>query len=214
MSSAQTFPKIIKALIGKRYILFYVIVFLASIWLLGSSFILYFLQFKWVLFWIAVYLALQSLSTYPRWLRTANKSARMLVGISLSLIPGIFLVFAFRIFTSIRHEKHAALLIDKGQYEEAIPLLREGIDLWPALSPGHYYLGVALAATGKQNEAIGAYRQAIRLMPDFSSAQYDLGNALNKIGNRSEARKWWKAASRGPELPWARAAQEELNKYP
>src|SRR5262249_6272558 len=84
-------------------------------------------------------------------------------------------------------------LVQKKDWEAAIPPLREAVRLLPGsplesqLPVARYVLGQALVATGRADEAIVAYRELIRLNPDETSAYISLSMVLKSAGRYSEA---------------------------
>jgi len=82
----------------------------------------------------------------------------------------------------------AALMVEKGKYDEAIPEFRRALELNPEDVRSHSKLGIALAGIGRVDEAISEYRKAMELDPDYADAYSKLGLALARIGKREEAR--------------------------
>ena len=65
-------------------------------------------------------------------------------------------------------------LKDQGQLDEAIQMLRAGLDLDPKVALAHYNLGGALYDKGALQDAIREWREAIRLDPKFAPAHDNL----------------------------------------
>ena len=66
-------------------------------------------------------------------------------------------------------------LNQKGQYDEAIPILRTAIELDPKNANAHSNLGLALNQKGQYGEAIPILRTAIELDPKHAIAHNNLG---------------------------------------
>ena len=80
-----------------------------------------------------------------------------------------------------------ALMIDRGDPAEAIPLLKRATRHNKKDANNHYNLGLALAETGKHEDAIKAYRRAISIEPRHNKAHYNLGHSLRKLERDLEA---------------------------
>ncbi|RPJ60650.1 MAG: tetratricopeptide repeat protein [Acidobacteria bacterium] len=88
----------------------------------------------------------------------------------------------------------AALLVEKGKYEEAVPEFRRALELNPEDVRSHSKLGIALAGIGRVDEAIAEYRKAMELDPDYADAYSKLGLALARLGRPHEARQQFEKA--------------------
>ncbi len=78
-------------------------------------------------------------------------------------------------------------LLQKGEYEAAIPKWRNALELSPGDARVHNNLGVALFETKRIDEAIAEYRKALELNPDYPEAHNSLGSALAGQGKFDEA---------------------------
>jgi tetratricopeptide (TPR) repeat protein len=104
------------------------------------------------------------------------------------------------------------------QLDEAIPILRRGIQLDMNRAEGYYNLGLVYRRKGQTELAIQAYREATRVNPRFADAHYNLGNlymereqyglAIAHYRQTLELRPNWEKAIRG--LEQAEAIQEQL----
>jgi tetratricopeptide (TPR) repeat protein len=104
------------------------------------------------------------------------------------------------------------------QLDEAIPILRRGIQLDMNRAEGYYNLGVVYRKKGQAELAIQAYREATRVNPRFADAHFNLGNlymdreqyglAIAHYRQTLELRPNWEKAMRG--LEHAEAVQEEV----
>ncbi|MEI7611291.1 MAG: tetratricopeptide repeat protein [Betaproteobacteria bacterium] len=77
---------------------------------------------------------------------------------------------------------------------EVEKLLRIALQIAPADSAAHYYLGNLLRAQGKTAEAESHYRQAIAIRPDFAEAHNNLGLTLQDQGDVVSAEEEFKCA--------------------
>ena len=74
-------------------------------------------------------------------------------------------------------------LVEKGDPDGAIPVLREALRISPDFAYGHHSLGIAYAEKGNLDSAIGEYREALRLTPRDGKIHYNLGVALSGKGD-------------------------------
>ena len=96
-----------------------------------------------------------------------------------------------------------------GLLDEAIPVLRRGIQLDHGRSEGYYNLGVVYRRKGQPDLAIQAYREAVRINPRMADAHFNLGNlyvekeqfgiALAHYKQAVELRPNWEKAVSGME---------------
>jgi tetratricopeptide (TPR) repeat protein len=80
-----------------------------------------------------------------------------------------------------------ALLLRRGQYDEAQNHLARAIELEPQFAKPHEDLGALYLATGRPADAIAPFETAIRLDPRQASAYYGLATALERSGRGVEA---------------------------
>jgi tetratricopeptide (TPR) repeat protein len=102
------------------------------------------------------------------------------------------------------------------QFDEAIPVLRRGIQLDMNRAEGYYNLGLVYRRKGQPDLAIQAYREATRVNPRMADAHYNLANlylekeqwglAIAHYRQALELRPNWEKAQRG--LQQAEGAQE------
>jgi tetratricopeptide (TPR) repeat protein len=93
--------------------------------------------------------------------------------------------------------------------DEAIPVLRRGIQLDHGRAEGFYNLGVVYRRKGQLDLAIQSYREAVRINPRMSDAYYNIGNiylekeqhglALAHYKQALEVRPNWERARQGVE---------------
>jgi Tfp pilus assembly protein PilF len=93
------------------------------------------------------------------------------------------------------------------QYDEAIPVLRRGIQLDTHRGEGYYNLALVYRRKGQIDLAIQAYREALRVNPRMADAHYNLANlfldrqqypqALGHYKSALELRPTWDKAANG-----------------
>jgi len=81
----------------------------------------------------------------------------------------------------------ASEVMNKGEHEAAIPLLKQALVESPGDAVVHNSYGSALAATGHLAEAVAQYRKATALAPDYPDAHNNLASALVQSGRLDEA---------------------------
>ncbi|MBM4068727.1 MAG: tetratricopeptide repeat protein [Planctomycetes bacterium] len=104
------------------------------------------------------------------------------------------------------------------QLDDAIPVLRRGIQLDINRAEGYYNLGLVYKRKGQPELAIQAYREATRVNPRMADAHYNLGNlytereqyglAIAHYRQAIDLKPDWEKAMRG--LEQAEAAQEQI----
>src|SRR5262245_18383020 len=103
--------------------------------------------------------------------------------------------------------------------DEAIPVLRRGIQIDMNRAEGYYNLGLVYRRKGQPEMAIQAYREAVRINPRMSDGHYNLANLLMEKAQHGqsiahykqalELRPNWEKAERGLELAEAALEQEQ-----
>ena len=94
------------------------------------------------------------------------------------------------------------MLNQKGQYEEAIPILRKAIELDPKHANAHNNLGWALNGKGQYDEAIPILRKTIELDPKHAYAHSNLGwRWARRDGTTRRSRSSAKPSSSTPSTP-------------
>jgi Flp pilus assembly protein TadD len=89
---------------------------------------------------------------------------------------------------------------NKGQYEQAIGLIRRAIAQNRHVARFHNTLGVVLRAAGKHEQAIVACKQATVLDPEYTQAHHNMGNAFFSQGQYAAAvEKYNHVIARDPE---------------
>jgi tetratricopeptide (TPR) repeat protein len=96
----------------------------------------------------------------------------------------------------VAHYNVAALLIKRGQVDEAISHYEKALNIRSGNRETHYYLSVALLHTslgnaltrkGRLDEAQVHYRKAVELRDDFADAHSNLASLLARKGETAEA---------------------------
>ena len=92
-----------------------------------------------------------------------------------------------------------------GRYDEAITILRRGIQLDPTRGEGYYNLGLVHRQMEHWDLAIASYREAVRINPKLSEAHFNLANLLLELDKYANAIAHYKLALRDrPSWPEAR----------
>lgn len=107
-----------------------------------------------------------------------------------------FLLFIFilsstgQVLARVNYDKfyvQGAVYYASGEYEKAIPLLKEAINSNPFNERAWFFLGYCYNVSGQINNAIESYKQAIRINPDLIEAYSCLANAHIEIGRHEDA---------------------------
>jgi len=94
------------------------------------------------------------------------------------------------------HYNLAALLMGRGQIEEAIGQFREANRIRPNQPTVNNALGAAFLAAGRVEESIAHLTAALNARPDYFDAHYNLGNALASLADFKGALAEFQAAVR------------------
>jgi tetratricopeptide (TPR) repeat protein len=81
----------------------------------------------------------------------------------------------------------ASIWEQRGQYTEAVGLLRRAIARAPLVAEYHLNLGAILGRLGNFDDSVAALREAIRLRPDYASAYGNLGISFIRTGRVDDA---------------------------
>lgn len=84
-------------------------------------------------------------------------------------------------------ERLGSILNRLGRFQEALPALRQALDLQPGSAMAWNSAGEALGNLGRIREAVNAFARAVDLRPDFAHAHYNLGLALRAAGQAESA---------------------------
>ena len=96
-------------------------------------------------------------------------------------------------YAAIRNDA-AALYLELGRPERALPHFEAVRRLQPASAAARYNVGVALEAMGRSADAAHEYEAAVRLDPQYSLAHNNLGNIRLAAGRLDEARREYERA--------------------
>ena len=94
------------------------------------------------------------------------------------------------------YESRAAIWLDQGKPEIAIPLFNKALALNPTMPDSLSGLGKAYLKQSRPQEALTYLKQAVQLQPDSANFHYQLGQAYLKSGDREEAQKQFDETSR------------------
>ena len=95
-------------------------------------------------------------------------------------------------------------MLNAGQYESAIMMLRLLLSVRPDDAVALYNLGMALSDKGRLDEAISILRRAAELAPDMSNAYVAIGVAFQRKRQDGEALKEFRrAVEMNPKNPYA-----------
>lgn len=84
----------------------------------------------------------------------------------------------------------------RGDYPQAVDLLKRSITIDGSQAVWHFNLGVSRRAAGELKEARHAYLQAIKLDPIYTPAHHNLGSVLLALGDRDGAIKSFQSVVR------------------
>lgn len=102
--------------------------------------------------------------------------------------------------------------LGKGDYEQALAVLRSAVSTYPADPNAHLSLGRVYFAMEKTGLAIGEFRRAIELNRNYANAYYQLGIAHLKQKHNEAARDAFKEVVRlVPESEIGQLSREKLD---
>jgi tetratricopeptide (TPR) repeat protein len=87
----------------------------------------------------------------------------------------------------------AVVLLNKGKFQAALPLLDAHVKAHPEDAAGHVARGSALLHLHKVDDALRAYGQALVLRPDLSLAHFGLGEVYRLQGDLKRATAHYKS---------------------
>ncbi|MBE9124829.1 MULTISPECIES: CHAT domain-containing protein [unclassified Coleofasciculus] len=79
----------------------------------------------------------------------------------------------------------------QGQYEEAIAILDQILQLEPNSFLAWYWRGNSFSSLGQYEEAIASYTEAVQVKPDYLVAWFEQGNAFEQLQQYEEAIAAW-----------------------
>jgi tetratricopeptide (TPR) repeat protein len=108
----------------------------------------------------------------------------------------------------------AALLLDRGVYGEALPLLERVVQASPGNAVAWFRLGQCQAGTARTEAALASYRKALSVRPDFPECSYALALQLGARGDYDEAQAMLRQLlARNPDSPDLVAALAGLYEF-
>lgn len=72
------------------------------------------------------------------------------------------------------------VLAKRGQFDDALDMLKRAVDNKPGYGPVHNNYGQLLAQVGRKDEALAEYARAVQLAPWLAKAHYNYANALTQ----------------------------------
>jgi membrane associated rhomboid family serine protease len=84
--------------------------------------------------------------------------------------------------------------LNKGNFGQAIPGLKQAAERDPSSAPTRYLLGLAYVGAHQPDAAIASFQEALRLKPDFAEAEAGLGLAYQAKGMQAEAEEAFRKA--------------------
>jgi|GEM_PF-2758408 len=88
-----------------------------------------------------------------------------------------------------------AILLSRGEYHEALDILKRGRSLANDEAEYIFLLGQAYSYNGEQEEAIETFHRAVMLAPTNGEYAYELGYAYYRNRENVKADEWWREAS-------------------
>ncbi|MFZ7126983.1 MAG: YcaO-like family protein [Desulfobacterales bacterium] len=102
---------------------------------------------------------------------------------------------------------------DQGRYEDALEVLRKGLDLDPNRTDLHNLMGFCLFKLKRHEEAIASFHEVLKLDPGSAIDYANIGSNYRDMGNRQAAVRYYQAALEiDPGLDFARESLERLLK--
>jgi len=102
-----------------------------------------------------------------------------------------------------------AILDDQGKFEEALTVIRKGLDLNPESWTGYYYLGLALFGSNRLDEAEKSDREALLRKTEFPKAHLLLADIHSRQKQYAslviDLDEYLRLVPDGPDSDWAKA---------
>lgn len=86
------------------------------------------------------------------------------------------------------------ILVDRGNYDEAIKLLRYALRLKPDLAPTMNDLAVAFFKSGRRDKSIAEFKSLLAIKADFADGYLNLGKVFHELGMLGSAATQFKRA--------------------
>ena len=124
--------------------------------------------------------------------------------LSVIIVYFVFIII-FSLFSSVSSQSiyledynKALYLIDKREYEKALPYLEIAIktDISSLKAQAYFQIGFCYGELKSYTKAIEAYKQAIRINPDDADTHFFLGDAYYELGFYEDAIESFKQAIR------------------
>jgi Flp pilus assembly protein TadD len=122
------------------------------------------------------------------------------------LMPGDAAVTALYVQALLRS---AEALLDRGESEQGLELLRRASDLDPDLARQMHEMGLRLEQEARYDEAATIYRRILHLRPDHAPTMFNLGRVLILAGYPERSVQWLRAGLEIRSDPRAQALLEE-----
>jgi tetratricopeptide (TPR) repeat protein len=84
-------------------------------------------------------------------------------------------------------------MLDRGETEQGLEMLRRASDLDPELARQIHELGLRLEQESRYDEAAAAYRRVLHLRPDHAPTMFNLGRVLILAGRPDQSVEWLRA---------------------
>ena len=107
--------------------------------------------------------------------------------------------------------EQAQQLIDQGDPEKAITILRKLQPKLEGIPAFDYVFGLACVDTGRNVEAIFALERVIDTIPDHGPARAELAKAYLALGETDDAKKQFEKVKELPDIP--PEAQQTIERY-
>ena len=88
---------------------------------------------------------------------------------------------------SVKLNRKAQIYIKHGQYDNAIPLLKESLNINYENPGSHYYLAESYAAQGDHRNALWHYELAVQFDPSYEQAQLAIIRELHRVGRTEDS---------------------------
>jgi len=95
---------------------------------------------------------------------------------------------------AMAHRDLGMILLQKGQYKEAVAHLEQAAELGLAHAKLYNFLGIAYSRTGRYQDAVKVYTKALDKEPDFAEAHLNLSYVYEKLNRPQSARVQYEAA--------------------
>jgi tetratricopeptide (TPR) repeat protein len=82
---------------------------------------------------------------------------------------------------------YAAVLMEKGQLDDALPHFQKALELNPDSVVAHSDLGYLLLRKGRVDESFAQLQKALEIEPNYAAAHFNLANTLLQKGRIDEA---------------------------